>query len=697
MTDLPDVAPLAPGSDPALPALAVGSVPRSGQADIDALIHGTRWLGTVTYSFPRSASDYTGYSTWSETRSFGAVSPMMVEAVRSVLTGNSGNPQVLTAMSVTALTGLNIELRDGGAGDIRIGESGTVSTAHAYLPGSFPTAGDVWFSRGDSWYDPDFSTPVLGSYAYHTVIHELGHALGLKHPHESSPVLSYDRDTVEYTVMSYRSYAGASRDGFTYGGWDAPQSFMMLDIAALQTLYGADYGTRSGATRYSWDPETGTMFIDGVAQGRPGANRIFLTVWDGGGRDTYDFSNYSDALTIDLGPGGASSTGSRQRAQLGDDHTASGNVYNALLHQGDLRSLIEDAQGGSGSDSIRGNQADNVLWGHAGDDQLDGADGNDVLIGGEGFDTAVLRGNLLAPWYDGWLESRITAWDAGGITVGTYRITRANRAGELVESDRLSGIETLRFQDGAIVLDATALLDPFDYARRNPDVFQAGVGAHSHYDQSGWREGRDPSEHFSTRAYLSAYADVRGAGVNPLDHYQQDGWREGRDPKADFDLRLYRVYNPDVAAADIDPLAHYAQFGQAEGRRAGAAIGDDIRAGFDATYYLLANPDVGLAGVSAEAHYRQSGWREGRDPNAWFDARGYLAAYADVRAAGVDPLEHYMGSGWREGRDPSARFDSSAYLAAYGDIAAAGINPLQHFLTNGIYEGRSAFADGVFG
>ena len=40
------------------------------------------------------------------------------------------------------------------------------------------------------------------------ILHETGHALGLKHGHEFPPAISSDRDSVEYTVMTYRSYPG---------------------------------------------------------------------------------------------------------------------------------------------------------------------------------------------------------------------------------------------------------------------------------------------------------------------------------------------------------------------------------------------------------------------------------------------------------------------------------------------------------
>ena len=63
-----------------------------------------------------------------------------------------------------------------------------------------------------------------------------------------------------------------------------------------------------------------------------------------------------------------------------------------------------------------------------------------------------------------------------------------------------------------------------------------------------------------------AYADVRAAGVNPLTHYDQFGFREGRDPSVEFDTTAYLAANPDVQAAGIDPMVHYLQFGLYEGR-----------------------------------------------------------------------------------------------------------------------------------
>ncbi len=116
---------------------------------------------------------------------------------------------------------------------------------------------------------------------------------------------------------------------------------------------------------------------------------MFLTVWDGNGNDTYNFSNYATKLKVNLEPGSWSLIATNQLATLNTDDNikARANVFNALLHEEDLRSLIENAIGGSNNDSISGNVGANALAGSGGNDKLRGVDGNDTLLGGNGNDT----------------------------------------------------------------------------------------------------------------------------------------------------------------------------------------------------------------------------------------------------------------------------------------------------------------------
>ena len=391
---------------PGLPARLAATGAFFGATEIaatNALLSGLGWTGAITYSFPDSRLDYEpGYA---EVRNgFAPVSAAQMQAARYIFEGKSasiGGPR----MALTPVEGFtNASLTDYGSqsADIRIGRSFSgEDTAYAYLPSSHPYGGDVWFGRSY-----DYSKPKVGGYEFATMIHELGHALGLKHAHEAGGVsgeaIPRNRDSLEYSVMTYRSYVpfptqNPPENGYTNETYGFPQTYMMYDIAALQAMYGADFAFRKGNTVYRWNPTTGETYVDGVGQGAPGdgmggpANRIFLTIWDGGGSDTYDLSNYTRKVTINLNPGGHVAIAGEQRADLGGGHKARGNIFNALQYQNDPRSLIENANGGSGSDVLKGNAAKNKLKGNRGNDIINGGDGNDALWGGPGKDAFVFN------------------------------------------------------------------------------------------------------------------------------------------------------------------------------------------------------------------------------------------------------------------------------------------------------------------
>lgn len=89
-----------------------------------------------------------------------------------------------------------------------------------------------------------------GSYGWQTLIHEIGHTLGLKHPGNYNasggsslgPFLPKATDTRRYTVMSYNTPTDATK-ATAYGlQYVYPQTYMTYDIAALQYLYGVGNG-----------------------------------------------------------------------------------------------------------------------------------------------------------------------------------------------------------------------------------------------------------------------------------------------------------------------------------------------------------------------------------------------------------------------------------------------------------------------
>jgi serralysin len=111
-----------------------------------------------------------------------------------------------------------------------------------------------------------------------------------------------------------------------------------------------------------------------------------MTIWDGGGNDTYDLSNYTGAdttgTTIDLRPGEWTTTSQVQIAHLGLGHFARGNVANALLFQGNTASLIENASGSQTTDTIIANQVANHLTGNGGADTFKWMASGDAGTGG---------------------------------------------------------------------------------------------------------------------------------------------------------------------------------------------------------------------------------------------------------------------------------------------------------------------------
>ncbi len=351
------------------------------QNNMLALVAGTMWNSTaLTYSFPDATSDYTGspssYGSSELTNNFSQLLSDQQDAARLAFDMIAS----YTNLTLTEITGAQ------GSADIRMARSNAPSTAWAYYPGS-NEGGDAWLNNTSGYYN----APYIGTYAFHTISHEIGHALGLKHGHSSSGygALSSNYDQMAYSLMTYKSHEGSSGGFYTNEYYGYAQTYMAYDIAALQAIYGVNWSHNDTDNTYTWSSTTGEMSIDGAGQGAAGSNRIFSTLWDGGGDDTIDLSNLQNAIIGDLKPGNFLSFSSIQKAQLAGGIWADGNVYFALSPDDADEGYIENLIAGRGDDVMRGNRVANTIEGRGGRDEIRGEDGDDYLLGNGGKDVLV--------------------------------------------------------------------------------------------------------------------------------------------------------------------------------------------------------------------------------------------------------------------------------------------------------------------
>ncbi len=247
-----------------------------------------------------------------------------------------------------------------------------------YLPSGAPNANfGVFDPTLPSWSDDSL---LPGGFSYTLLLHEFGHGLGLEHPHEwpgfpgvsfSGSIGSFGLNQGVFTVMTYNDGWVTSPDGpLPSGIYDYGYSYtpMALDIAVLQDIYGANTTHNNDNTVYMLD----TANVSGTG---------YAAIWDTGGIDTI-INTSAIGSVIDLRPA------SLQVEEGGGGWVSSvDGVFGGFTVA--AGSVIENATGGSGDDTIIGSGTNNILSGNAGDDMLVDALGNDLLDGGAGNDVLV--------------------------------------------------------------------------------------------------------------------------------------------------------------------------------------------------------------------------------------------------------------------------------------------------------------------
>jgi Metallo-peptidase family M12 len=437
----------------ALPVDYTDRIKKRGRITTDALVAGgNRWFHTagasgeipsavakktLSFSFIESSAGLNG----TDANGFAALNSTQRERVRDAF-------EYLSSV-------IDVQFTEAGSGgDIQFG-SNTQAGSAGYA--RYPNEGSqVFMANNQAGFDSGWEE---GGYAWQTLLHETGHALGLKHPGNynaggggtAGPYLSRAADNRNNTIMSYHNGANKTRLIYDNGSFSKStvnaSTFQGYDIEALQYLYGAS----STVTARSYQWEAGLAFSN--------------TLWNPNGGSEINLANQTGMNVVDLRAGKRSSIGivdpysdmpftRAEYAALKSGGKALTSILGTPTYTGNNNLLLAAGSqftrgiGGSGNDKFVANTVGGHVDGGGGDDQLFWTGGNLEAVGGEGSDTLLLKRVAGATW----------SVNAEGTQATLSRKDLKTQAVTTLSTVSMSGIESVRYWNGLTLKAGTLSL-----------------------------------------------------------------------------------------------------------------------------------------------------------------------------------------------------------------------------------------------